>query len=180
MSHDDLPRVAELLHERNRIDDQIAAIMERPMTSGHLGEWIAAQVFDIELEKSATTTAFDGLFRSGPLQGRRVNVKWYLQREGILDMTTSEDLDDYLVMTGPVSAAVSSHGRTRPWRIDSVYLFDAHRLQADLHARGRSIGTASSIRTELWSQAEIYPKPANRRMSLTDRQVEALQLFAPA
>jgi len=180
MPQDDLPRVAELLHERNRINDQIAAIMERPMTSGHLGEWIAAQVFDIELERSATTTAFDGRFRSGPLQGRTVNVKWYLKREGLLDMTTSETLDDYLVMTGPVSAAVSSHSQTRPWQIHSVYLFDAHRLRADLFARGRSIGTASSIRTELWKQAEIYPTPANTRMSLTDRQVEALQLFAPA
>jgi hypothetical protein len=134
MSHDDLQRVAELLHERDRIDDQIAAIMERPMTSGHLGEWIAAQVFDIELERSATTTAFDGRFRSGPLQGRTVNVKWYLNREGLLDMTTSEALDDYLVLTGRVSAAVSSHGRTRPWCIVSVYLFDAHGLRAEMLA----------------------------------------------
>ena len=180
MSHDDLQRVAELLHERDRIDDQIAAIMERPMTSGHLGEWIAAQVFDIELERSATTTAFNGRFRSGPLQGRTVNVKWYLKREGLLDMTTSEALNDYLVLTGRVSAAVSSHGRTRPWCIVSVYLFDAHGLRAEMLARGRSIGTASSIRTELWNQAEIYPKPANTRMLLSDRQVEALKLFAPA
>jgi hypothetical protein len=177
--HDDLPLVAELLHERNRIDDQIAAIMERPMTSGHLGEWIAAQVLDIELEKSATTTALDGRFGPGPLQGRTVNVKWYPKREGILDMTTSEALDYYLVMTGPVSAAVSSHHGTRPWRIDSLYLFDAHSLRADLLGRGRSIGTASSIRTELWNRAEIYPTPANTLMSLTGRQVEALQLFAP-
>jgi hypothetical protein len=28
--------------KRNRIDDQIAAIIDRPMTSGHLGEWIAS------------------------------------------------------------------------------------------------------------------------------------------
>jgi hypothetical protein len=66
-------------------------------------------------------------------------VKWYLKREGIFDMTTSETLDDYLVMTGPVSAGVSSQGHTRPWRIHSVYLFDAHGLRADLLAGGRSI-----------------------------------------
>jgi hypothetical protein len=110
MPDDDLSRVAQLLQERNRIDDQIAAITERPMTLGHLGEWIAAQLFDIELEKSATTKALDGRFRSGPLREQTVNVKWYLKREGILDMTTSETLDYYLVMTGPVSAAVSSQG----------------------------------------------------------------------
>ena len=95
------------------------------MTAGHLGEWIAAQVFDIELEKTASAAALDGRFRSGPLQGRAVNVKWYLQREGVLDIRTAGDLDYYLVMTGPASAAASSHGRRRPWRIDSVYLFEA-------------------------------------------------------
>jgi hypothetical protein len=30
----------------------IAEIIERPMTAGHLGEWIAAQIFDIALEPS--------------------------------------------------------------------------------------------------------------------------------
>jgi hypothetical protein len=42
MALDDLPRIAQLLGKRNRIDDQIAAIIDRPMTSGHLGEWIAS------------------------------------------------------------------------------------------------------------------------------------------
>jgi hypothetical protein len=32
-------------------------------------EWIAAQVFGIELEQSAVTAAIDGRFRSGPLRG---------------------------------------------------------------------------------------------------------------
>jgi hypothetical protein len=172
-----LRRIAKLLEDRNEIDKQIAVITERPMTSGHLGEWIAVQVFDIELEASASATAIDGRFRSGPLEGRTVNVKWYLQREGMLDMTTSDLLDDYLVMTGPVSPATSSHRRTRPWRIDGVYLFDAATLHTDLIGRGARVGTASSIRTELWAQAEIYPKPTNPRMPLSAEQREALQLF---
>jgi hypothetical protein len=179
MAPDDLPRIAQLLEKRNRIDEEIAAVIKRPMTSGHLGEWIASKVFDIALEAPANATAVDGRFRSGPLQGRTVNVKWYLKREGILDMTTAEVLDEYLVMTGPASAAVSSQGGTRPWCIDSVYLFDARALLADLTARGRSIGTASSIRTELWTPAEIYPKQGSKRLPLTERQVEALHLFAP-
>lgn len=180
MAPDDLPRIAQLVEERNRIDDQIAAVIKRPMTSGHLGEWIASQIFDIDLEALANATGIDGRFRSGPLQGRTVNVKWYLQREGILDMTTADALDEYLVMTGPASAAGSSLGRTRPWRIDSVYLFDAHALRADLTERGSSIGTASSIRTELWVQAEVYPDQSSQRLPLTEGQVEALRLFAPA
>ncbi len=174
---EELRQVAALLEERNVIDDRIAAHIERPMTSGHLGEWIAAQVFDIALQVSASATAFDGRFRSGPLRDRTVNVKWYLKREGILDMTTSEDLDEYLVMTGPPGPAASSRGGTRPWRIDSVYLFEAHSLKAALDERGLHIGTATSIRASLWAQAEIYPQPVNPRLPLDREQVRRLRLF---
>jgi hypothetical protein len=63
----------------------------------------------------------------GPLQDRTVNVKWYLKQEGLLDITEALILD-YLVMTGPRSAATSSRKSTRPWQIDSVYLFRAVEL----------------------------------------------------
>ena len=48
-----LARTAALLRQRNAIDAELARLIQRPMTSGHLGEWIAAQVFGIELEASA-------------------------------------------------------------------------------------------------------------------------------
>jgi len=35
--------VAGLLRDRNMIDAEIAAVIGRPMTAGHLGEWIAAR-----------------------------------------------------------------------------------------------------------------------------------------
>jgi hypothetical protein len=180
VKHEELRWIARLLAERNRIDGEIAAVIQRPMTSGHLGEWIAAEIFDVKLEKSASTVACDGYLRSGPLQGRSVNVKWYLQREGILDLTSPLMPDEYLVMTGPASAATTSSGGTRPWRIDSVYLFDATGLRDDLLARGTKVGTASSVRTELWARAEIYPKSVNPRLVLSKAQIEALRLFAPA
>lgn len=101
MDADSLARAAALLRERNAIDAELARIIQRPMTSGHLGEWIAAQVFDIELEASAVAAGIDGRFRSGPLQGRSVNIKWYLKREGMLDTTECAALDYYLVLTGP-------------------------------------------------------------------------------
>ena len=82
------------------IDAELAQLMQRPMTSGHLGEWIAAQVFEIELEASAAAAGIHGRFRSGPLQDRTVNIKWYLKREGLLDTTESAALDYYLVLTG--------------------------------------------------------------------------------
>lgn len=82
-----LSELAALLAERNTIDARIGALINRPMTAGHAGEWIASRISDIELEPSATTKAIDGRFRTGPLAGRSVNVKWYLKRENVLDMT---------------------------------------------------------------------------------------------
>jgi hypothetical protein len=108
-----ITRLAELLKARNSIDAEIAAITGRPMTSGHLGEWIASRVFGIELEPSAAAAAIDGRFRSAPFAGMTVNVKWYLKREGLLDMSSSPALDSYLVLAGPASAAASSRGSTR-------------------------------------------------------------------
>lgn len=72
---DCLARAAALLRERNEIDAELARLMHRPMTSGHLGEWIAAQIFDIELEASAVAAGIDGRFRSGLWQGQTVNIK---------------------------------------------------------------------------------------------------------
>ena len=62
-------RIAELLRARDSIDAEIAVITGRLMTSGHLGEWIASRVFDIELEPSAAAAAIDGRFRSGAFRG---------------------------------------------------------------------------------------------------------------
>jgi hypothetical protein len=60
MQIDAVARAAALLRQRNEIDAELARLMQRPMTSGHLGEWIAAQVFDLELEPSAVTAGIDG------------------------------------------------------------------------------------------------------------------------
>jgi hypothetical protein len=121
---EDVRLIADLLRERNAIDAKIAEVIGRPMTAGHLGEWIAATVFDIALERAANLPGLDGRFRAGPLAGRTVNVKWYLKREGLLDVTQSDALDYYLVLAGPPGPAAHSRGAVRPWMIDAVYLFD--------------------------------------------------------
>ena len=172
-----LARAAALLRERNAIDAEMAGLMQRPMTSGHLGEWIAAQVFDIELESSAAAEGIDGRFRSGLLHDCSVNVKWYLKREGVLDTTESAILDYYLVLAGPPSGAVSSKGTTRPWCIQAVFLFDARQLRAEQTAQGVRRGVASSVTKQQWAAAEIYPSGTNPRLALTPQQAEQLSLF---
>jgi hypothetical protein len=178
MSEGSLARIAALLHERNSIDAELAGLIQRPMTSGHLGEWIAAQIFNIELEASAAAAGIDGRFRSGPLQNRTVNIKWYLKREGLLDTTESAELDFYLVLTGPAAGASSSRGTTRPWCIEAVFLFDARQLRSEQITRGVKRGVASSVIKSQWAAAEIYPSPANALLTVTQLQEEQLKPFA--
>jgi hypothetical protein len=178
MSNDDVVEIAALLRARNRIDDRIATIINRPMATGHLGEWLAAQIFDIELEHSAAEAAIDGRFRSGPLRSRTVNVKWYLKRDGLLNTTDNPALNYCLVLTGPPEAAQSSLGKTRPWCIENVYLFDANSLRAEQSARGIKSGVVASVRKARWMAAEIFPKSTNPRLRLSADQAWLLRLFA--
>jgi hypothetical protein len=178
VTDDELAHIARLLSQRNAIDDTIAAVIHRPMAAGHLGEWIAAQVFGIELEQSAVTAAIDGRFRFGPLQGCTVNVKWYLKQEGLLDMTESSELDYYLLLTGPRSAALTSRGATRPWHIDYVYLLHAPTLLTEQRARGVKTGVAASVLKAHWNAAEIYPVARNPLLPLGERETGLLRLFA--
>lgn len=170
-------QVAQLILERNAIDDRIAQIINRPALTGHLGEWLASQIFDVDLEASAVSKAIDGRFASGALTGKTVNVKWYARREGTLDMTTSELLDYYLVFTGPKGAAVSSTGGTRPLLIHACYLFDARALLGRQLARGARIGAASSVPTGDWDAAEIYPQPSNQLLTVGPEEAELLKLL---
>lgn len=91
MNRPKLERVAELIAERNSVDAEIGAITGRPALAGHLGEWIAAQIFDIALESSAVAKGIDGRLTSAPLEGRTINVKWYAKREGNLDLVEDSD-----------------------------------------------------------------------------------------
>lgn len=84
-----LERLASLLGQRNAVDADIASVIGRPAVVGHIGEFIAAEVFDIDLERSATRPGYDGVFRSGPLAGATVNIKFYGKREGLLDIPPS-------------------------------------------------------------------------------------------
>lgn len=59
-----LEKLVTLLSELNSIGEKISDITQRPASRGHTGEYIAAEIFDIELEESANAKGFDGRFRS--------------------------------------------------------------------------------------------------------------------
>ncbi len=48
MNIDSLKNLAALVHERNEVSARITQIIGRPALIGHLGEFIAGEIFDIE------------------------------------------------------------------------------------------------------------------------------------
>lgn len=172
-----LAELASLLHERNLLERKITAIINRPASIGHLGEYIASVIFQIDLEKSAVQKSIDGRFNRGLLAGRTVNVKWYGKQEGLLDLTPNALPDYYLVLTGPKSIAMSSRGQTRSWVIEHVYLFDALALVEEIKITGVLRGAATSVKQQLWVKAEIYPLQTNPVLELSSEQRNALALF---
>lgn len=169
--------MSALLSKRNNIDEEISRIIGRPALQGHIGEFIASRIFNIELEQSAVAKGIDGRFRDGPLKGKTVNVKIYGKREGFLDISTKNLADYYLVLTGPGSDPVSSRGKSRPMIISNAYLFDMKRLMPTLKQRGVKIGVATSVIKEQWNRAEIYPQNRCNTITLDETQRELLRLF---
>jgi len=174
---DDLTRLAELIKARNRLEVEITSLIGRPAQIGHIGEYIASKIFDIQLQESATHKGSDGNFKSGALTGRSVNIKWYAKLEYILDINPAGLPDEYLVLSGPTTNFTSSRGQTRPWLIETVFLFEAHELLKRLSVRNIKIGVATSVSKQFWGESEIYPRPGNKRYVLTDDQHRLLALF---
>jgi hypothetical protein len=176
----DLTRLAQLIQTRNQVAKDIASLIGRPATLGHVGEYIAAGIFHIVLEASAAQKGIDGRFTDGPLQGRSVNVKWYGKRKGLLTITPTFLPDYYLVLAGPKAPAGSSKGKVLPWVICSVHLFDAQALVGVLRQQGITIGIATSVRQRLWDEAEIYPAQRSTALVLSSEQLRLLALFKEA
>ena len=172
-----LVQLAELIKEKNLVDGKIASILGRPAQVGHAGEYIAAAIFGIQLHRSASHASSDGIFLQGPLAGRSVDIKWYLKHEGILDLNPTTPPDYYLVLVGPKSAPASSRGAVRPWGIESVYLFDAYQILGVLRPRGIKLGIATSVASELWTSAEIYPVQRSHVLTVDEVQRQRLALF---
>ena len=176
---DDLAHLADLLRTRNGIDSEIARIIGRPLVAGHMGEWVASRIFDVELHTSATNRGSDGRFRSGPLAGQTVNVKWPMRHNGLLDIKDDPSLDYFLVLTGPPVPPSSSRGMSWAWCVQTVFLFDAPKLIQQQRARGVQLGAASSVTKRQWDAAEIYPQARNTAMRLSPDQLAMLKLLQP-
>ena len=175
---DRLERLAGLLQKRNAVASEITTIIGRPEQIGHLGEFIASEIFGIRLADSAVHRGSDGVFAAGPLAGRTVNVKWYAKEESSLDIREDALPDHFLVLTGPRSKLVNSRGESRLWCIEFVFLFDAQVLLPLLKQRQVKLGVATSITRDIWNSAQIYPEQNSKQLILTPEQRMRLKLFS--
>lgn len=171
-----LSQLADLLRRHQQITNEIAALIGRPAERGHIGEFIAEHIFAITAERQANNKGSDGVFTTGSLAGKRVNVKFYGVKDNLLDLNTTDSPPDYyLVLTGRASAASSSRGLTRPFTIEHVYLFEHQNLVESLNAV--KVGIATSVRRTFWDVAEIYPEAKNPLLVLNEAQREQLGMF---
>jgi len=173
----DLQFLASLLKSRNTVDSKIANIIGRPTHVQDVGEYIASVIFGIAIEESAPHKDSSGRFTHGSLAGRNVDVQWYIRRDGELNIKPDALPDYYLVLAGPKSGVASIRNLANPWTIESVFLFDAHKLVEVLRERNVKIGAATSVIGVLWDRAEIYPRQVNNMLMLSEEQRTLLTLF---
>jgi hypothetical protein len=177
----DLDALSMLLRERADVDHRIAKLIGRPAHTGHIGEYIAAAIFDISLHETATHKGSDGVFNSGTLAGKTVNIKLYSKHAGLLDVVSSSDYsahpDTYLVMVGGRSNALSSKGMSASVSIEAVYVLESRTLLETLVERGVKLGIATSVRAPEWKNAMVYPESNNLALVLTAEQKASIALF---
>lgn len=174
----DLAFLASLIRDWNITSSRISEVIGRPSNPGHIAEYIASIIFDIRLMESAAHKSIDGHFSSGSLAGSSVNIKWTGKHEGLLNMSKGEHPDYYVVLAGPKAPAETSKGKTRPWVVDYVFLFNSKHLVKRLEGQGVSIGTASSLRNSDWYEAEIFPVSRNKEYQLSASQIRMISLFS--
>ena len=177
---DELKTLAELIKKRNGIGIRISKIINYTSLPGHMGEIIASKIFDLELHETAQHQGSDGIFKSGPLAGKNVNIKWYAKMETSLDINPTYPAEYYLVLAGPKSSMTSSRGTSRPLVINSVFLFESESLISQLKKRTVKIGIATSVTQKQWSDAEIFPNQRNNLLPVTEKQKELLGYFQQA
>jgi hypothetical protein len=161
----ELAQLAQPLIARDALDSRIAELVGRSARPGDVGEFIAARVFDLEPAATATQAGYDGIFRSGPLADKTVNVKTYGDVLGGLDIG-AHPCAYTLVLTGPPRGR-SVGVRHHRWQITGVYLFEMPQLLATLTERGVKIGVATSLRKTDTDTARVLPPSDRSPLRLT-------------
>lgn len=172
-----LPRLAELLRARNTVESNLANLLGSSVNLSTVGEHIAATVFGLTRVPSIHHSGFVGTFANQPLHGKTVEVQWHSRREGILHLRPETAPDYFLVLSGPKQESSTARALVNPWIITSVHLFESRELLSALRERGVQIGSHTSVITQLWERAEIFPVQRNHVLVLNEEQRALLKLF---
>ena len=191
MNHgNDLKRLADLIRKHNINGKEITEIINKGAKIGDVEEFIAHQIFYIDLEKSGNNKGSDGKFtKPSPLDGNSVNIKWYVEQGASVSLDLPGNLPEnlseakdlpcyYLVFTGAKSKDDSFKKKSWSWSIDNVFLFEARSLIGRLRKRAIKIGTQTSILISEWKKAQIYPVPSKPPLKLTKDQENKIELFS--
>ena len=177
-----LEEFACLIKNRNKIDERISELTSRPASTGHIGEYLAKEIFEIVLDKSAAKKGVDGTFDKDGLKGS-VNIKYYTSdyRFLIIDACRDNRPDYFLIFRGSSIKKTSSKDIYYPLDIHSVHLFESEPLVCSLKANRVQIGKppsrATSVKTCYWEAAQIYPCQKNKDLLVSEKQKRQLALF---
>jgi hypothetical protein len=179
----DLIHLADLIRIRNFVNASVGRSIRGPAETGRIAEFVASEIFDIELEEKFVTKAIDGKFRSPlNLKGATVNIKYRSSSSLRLNLINSDDPSDhpdfYLALRGPFVAKSPNSEKVLPFVINSVYLFSATSLIERMKAEGY-MTFGPSVKKAYWDESMIYPKQVNPALVLSDEQRATLAHFAP-
>jgi hypothetical protein len=135
------------LRRRRTADEDLSRILGSPVERWNLCELVTARALDVEVELSSAEWGQVGVFRSGPLTGSRVSIKFYSAREYLCPTGPEPPCDYHVAIKGPPDTRL-------PELIHRIYLFEVAGLPEEMEGRGSSMAQVD----DSWDAFEIYPR----------------------
>jgi hypothetical protein len=147
MTQDEFIDFADALRRRRAADDDLSRILGRPVERWNLCELVTARALDVELELSSVEWGQVGVFRSGPLAGSRVSVRFYSSLEPLRPTGPEPPCDYHVAIKGPPDTRF-------PELIHRIYLFEVAGIPEEIERRGGSMAQVD----ETWDAFEVFPR----------------------
>gem|GEM_PF-1480306 len=146
MTQDELSDFADALRRRRAADDDLSRILGLPVERWNLCELVTARALDVEVELSSVEWGQVGVFRSGPLAGSRVSVRFYSAMEPLRPTAPEPPCDHHVAILGPPDTRF-------PELIHGIYLFEVAWIFEEME---RSGGLMAQV-DEAWDAFKVFP-----------------------
>ena len=177
---DDLTLLVSVLRVNSASSQAVRDVLERLGSSGNIGELLAKNLFAVQHERAISRASFAGRFGSGKLAGQTVKVTYNATRTWQIPIGEPNQYPNYyLVFAGPKDTGAKDSGRVRQARFKEAFLFEAAPLIQRLREQGTRLRpNATSVKTEEWEAARIYPGHEGSPLRLTSAQEDVLGVLA--